>query len=450
MYYSQHGEDKYIDSFFNGKNYGVCIEVGAYDGVTLSNTYFFEKKGWLSLCIEPIQSSYQKCKEVRKQTVNCCISSKDSEDKEFSIYHIGDNLCAISSLEPDTRLIESQRHLVTNTTSEMVKVRSLTSLMNELELPKVIDFVSIDTGNTELDVLKGIDFEKYHIKMFVIENNYDEPFCADYLKQFGYIKLHRLAVNDFYLKTSSPFEPIRYLSTGKLGDFIHQLSVINENYIKTGKQGILYVTNKEGMEFSYGLERTFNDTKNIIMSLPYIHSYKIYENEQFDIDLGSWRSSDILYTTHWYNIFKKTYNVEWGKHPWLFVDKDPIFENKILISLSARDYRFPQEIDFEKLFHNVDKDKLLFITQTISEYTFFKNKTGIELNVYICHSFDKLIQAIGSCRQFVGNLSSPLAIAFAFHKSCYGLISSTCYDSIHNIGIESALPFVEVASKLIV
>ena len=52
----------------------------------------------------------------------------------------------------------------------MVKVRSLNSLLAELDFPKVIDFISIDTENTELDVLKGIDLNVYNVKMFVIEN----------------------------------------------------------------------------------------------------------------------------------------------------------------------------------------------------------------------------------------------------------------------------------------
>jgi O-antigen/teichoic acid export membrane protein len=77
---------------------------------------------------------------------------------------------------------------------------SLTSLLDELDYPTNIDFISIDTENTELDVLKGIDFSKYNIKMLVIENNFNEPFCKDYLEQFGYKLIHRIAVNDFFVK----------------------------------------------------------------------------------------------------------------------------------------------------------------------------------------------------------------------------------------------------------
>ena len=54
-------------------------------------------------------------------------------------------------------------------------------------------------------VLKGIDFQKYNIKVMVIENNFNEPYCEEYLKSFGYTKTHRIEVNDFFVKTDNIF-----------------------------------------------------------------------------------------------------------------------------------------------------------------------------------------------------------------------------------------------------
>ena len=200
MFYGQHHEDVFIKTIFPNTNNGVCIEVGASDGISGSNTKHFEDIGWKSLCIEPISSNFEKCKTIRKDCYQCCISDKDKEDTEFTIFHLNENLSAISSLEPDHRLIESHSHLITDTTKIKVKVRSLNSLLEELQFPKNIDFISIDTENTELDVLKGIDLNVYNVTLLVVENNYDEPFCEDYLSQYGYKKIKRIAVNDFYLK----------------------------------------------------------------------------------------------------------------------------------------------------------------------------------------------------------------------------------------------------------
>ena len=41
-YYAQFGEDKILYDIFKDKINGVCVEVGGYDGITGSNSYFFE------------------------------------------------------------------------------------------------------------------------------------------------------------------------------------------------------------------------------------------------------------------------------------------------------------------------------------------------------------------------------------------------------------------------
>jgi len=182
------------------KNDGICIEIGAYDGIFLSNTLFFENKGWTALCIEPIPDIFKQCKINRKLCYECCMGENDSLNEEFTIFNVNGSQSAISSLEPDSRLITNLCHDKTLSLKINVKVRSLNLLLNELQFSKNINFISIDTENTELDVLKGIDLNVYNVKLFVIENNFNEAFCEEYLNRFGYTKINRIAVNDFYIK----------------------------------------------------------------------------------------------------------------------------------------------------------------------------------------------------------------------------------------------------------
>jgi FkbM family methyltransferase len=203
MSYSQHGEDTYIASLFPSGFVGTCVEVGAYDGVSLSNTMMFEKQGWDCLCVEPIPESFQKCQQVRKRAVNAAVGTQDQTKQTFTVFTLtGNNKCAISGLEPDTRLIQSHAHMIEQKQDIEVTVRSLTAILDEAKFPVVIDFVSIDTENTELDVLKSLDMSKYTVRLFVIENNFNEPHIEEYLKAYGYTKIHRLAVNDFYKHSS--------------------------------------------------------------------------------------------------------------------------------------------------------------------------------------------------------------------------------------------------------
>ena len=62
MFYGQFLEDKYLSKFFDKEYKGTCVDVGAYDGISGSNSYFFEKNGWDCLCIEPVPESFNKCK----------------------------------------------------------------------------------------------------------------------------------------------------------------------------------------------------------------------------------------------------------------------------------------------------------------------------------------------------------------------------------------------------
>jgi GR25 family glycosyltransferase involved in LPS biosynthesis len=228
---------------------------------------------------------------------------------------------------------------------------------------------------------------------------------------------HNSGINHFqrpYPRSQYESNTIRYISGGKLGDFIHQLSIVNENYLKTSKKGILYLSNK-GDEFSLGFERAYNDICTFIKMQPYIHDFKIHSGEEYDIDLSSWRNSRELFKCNWYSLFKNEYGVEWGSHPWLFTETPKSsFANTIFLNCVPT--RFPTNTDFKELFERIDKDRVCFITGNIEEYNNFFNKTGINLEVYIPTSLYDMIHSINSCKYFIGNPSSPLTYAHALHK----------------------------------
>src|SRR2546428_3922916 len=80
LYHSQHAQDRFIDIFLlHGKREGVFVDVGAYDGVALSNTYYFEKElGWSGLCIEPNPLAYERLARTRKcLSLNCGVGANE-------------------------------------------------------------------------------------------------------------------------------------------------------------------------------------------------------------------------------------------------------------------------------------------------------------------------------------------------------------------------------------
>jgi FkbM family methyltransferase len=189
--------------YFLNQKHGNCIEIGAVDGIMLSNTYYFEKNNWNALCIEPIPYYYEKLKINRKQSLNYAISSKNCDEEIFNLVTMNNgNQSSISGLNLDPLLIQSHQEMNLNPKIETIKVitRRLDWCIENYFNHDTIDFISIDTEGNELDVLKSFDVNKYNTKLLIIENNHNDVSIEKYLKLFGWVKDIRVEVNDFYIR----------------------------------------------------------------------------------------------------------------------------------------------------------------------------------------------------------------------------------------------------------
>ena len=67
-YYSQLGEDCLLAQFFHFKERGFFVDVGAFDGVYLSNSYCFEQLGWSGVCVEALPEYFELCVNNRSRS----------------------------------------------------------------------------------------------------------------------------------------------------------------------------------------------------------------------------------------------------------------------------------------------------------------------------------------------------------------------------------------------
>ncbi len=226
-----------------------------------------------------------------------------------------------------------------------------------------------------------------------------------------------IQLKDNSLREIFTYDPIRYLAGGMFGDFIQSLSVICEKFYQTGRKGILYLSNY-GDKFRNSLDATYQDTYTVITSQPYIYSYSIYQSEKFNFNLTKWRENKLIYDgssdtpNNWYDVYKDTYDIEWGKHKWLVVNNDETWNNRIVINTT--NYRWPKNIDFQNLYQRFGED-LLFISATPKEYEYFIEQTGLQIEYKQTETFHDLCSIISSCKLFIGSLSAPMAIAHATH-----------------------------------
>jgi hypothetical protein len=240
--------------------------------------------------------------------------------------------------------------------------------------------------------------------------------------------LHNSGKNHFieaYPSNSYRVAPdtIRYISGGKLGDFIHQLSVVNEMFLKTKKKGIVYLSNI-GDNFSFGLERSYKDLYSLVSSQPYISDFKIHNGEEYDINLSTWRNNKLLFHANLHYIFSNEYSAEWGTHPWLFTNKPIKEEFSNIVLIHCIHYRFPHNLDFNKLFQEYGRENVCYITDDKTQYDYFIQKTGINIRLYLADSLDDMIHTIDSCKLYIGNATAPLTYAHGLHKDTIVIIDS--------------------------
>ena len=136
----------------------TCIEFGAYDGVTNSNTYYFWKeKGFQSLLIEPDPKLFEDLK--KRATKNCTI--------------VNDFVS------------------VNNNLSKIIKLNNF---------PKKIGLLSIDIDSNDLEIFKHIDHTSTYI--VIIEFNNQFPVWVDYSdpEDFVVFRHSALAVLNFASK----------------------------------------------------------------------------------------------------------------------------------------------------------------------------------------------------------------------------------------------------------
>ena len=158
--------DVILDSIFN-KQGGFYIELGANDGLKQSNSAFFEfYKGWKGVLIEPSHVAYLECCKNRPQS-KCynlaCVSNTYTDAKIIGDFN-GNLMSSVNGTRKNSANVVS------------VEVSTLEKIL-DIEQPTIIDFLSLDTEGYELEILKGLNLNKYRPRYMLIEvynKDYDD------------------------------------------------------------------------------------------------------------------------------------------------------------------------------------------------------------------------------------------------------------------------------------
>ncbi|MCP5202154.1 MAG: FkbM family methyltransferase [Gammaproteobacteria bacterium] len=199
-FFSQYGQDAYLDTHvFGSRRDGVFVDVGGFDGVTGSNTLFFEIfRGWRGLLVEAVDEHFEVARSFRRcECVQALVG--DGAPAEFLTVDSGPvQMSGLSaSYDPKRRAwVDGQPNLSLRT--EVRETRLLADLLRAHHLHRV-DLVSLDIEGAEAGVLAAFPFAEFEVECWCVETAENPEPVAEIMIANGYEWFERIGHDDLFV-----------------------------------------------------------------------------------------------------------------------------------------------------------------------------------------------------------------------------------------------------------
>ena len=185
-YYSQCGEDQWLVRNLQIPSHGVFVDVGAGDGKTVSNTLFFEERGWDGLCIDADPRNVISLAKRRKTAIWGAISTNEAFQTLICTQDV--HLTGLKNIASQPELARGQ-----------VPTVRLDSVLNQFGV-REIDLLNIDTEGTEIDILESFSLETYRPHLVIVEfmtcqSDHSSILFEFFAKLGRYELIHKTPVN---------------------------------------------------------------------------------------------------------------------------------------------------------------------------------------------------------------------------------------------------------------
>lgn len=170
-FHGQNDEDRiayhYFQRFPEGSLRKTYLDVGAFDGVDLSNTLLFENLGWQGICVEANSEVFPRLRANRRCV---CLNVACSDREEMVEFFSEDRVAPLGTIgrEAAEKINAAGRWSVD--AKQTIQAMTVDQILAGYEMPE-IDFVSIDVDGSEIAVLRGFDLQRARPKLICIETN---------------------------------------------------------------------------------------------------------------------------------------------------------------------------------------------------------------------------------------------------------------------------------------
>lgn len=165
---------------------GFYVEVGSHDGETHSNTWLFEHcLQWTGILVEPNLFAHQTSRKWRPNSIHYSTAISKENRGSCNLAKVGRTLCT-----------------------------DLQSLLDQHQVD-VVDFLSVDTGGSELDVLLSVDFEKTAVNVVCVSDTERKAAIEDHLRANGFRPVGRVGKDTIFVHED--FSPVRIPTQNTVG-----------------------------------------------------------------------------------------------------------------------------------------------------------------------------------------------------------------------------------------
>lgn len=194
----------YLD-VFGYKTDGAFVEVGAYDGVSYSNTYGLAHIGWRGLYIEAVFEYYKKCLDTHREHARVEVIHECVGDGSPSNVYIGKEY---TTTLHDFAVTAKQVWGAQYSGVQQMPTTTLNNILRDKWIG-AMDLMVIDVEGSELNVLHGLSMFCWMPKMVIIEvhEKHQNPIfngSADiinnYFSHYEYDKIYSDDCNNIYVR----------------------------------------------------------------------------------------------------------------------------------------------------------------------------------------------------------------------------------------------------------
>lgn len=204
-FYSQWGEDHYIQDFFKGKKKGFYVDIGSFHPILYSNTCCLYNKGWNGINIDINHTTIDLFNIIRPNDYNICAAISDKIE-EVDIF-FDDHFSPVNTLKKSFYDVSDKNVAFRNLKKKKIITKKFVDIVKDIKNLPNIDFLNIDCEGYDFEVLNGFDLNFYKPNLICIEthdvNGKENESCQNIfnlIKNFNYVFFKRCGPSSIFKK----------------------------------------------------------------------------------------------------------------------------------------------------------------------------------------------------------------------------------------------------------